>query len=237
MNFKQIAFTLTLIIGATQLGYTSTEKANQNPTKSEARQELKKWQKISDDDGIHVWKRDVPGSDFVAFRGKAIIDAPVSKVANVLIDTSRKGEWVSHLAEAKDVRQISEFERIEYNHTNSGFLLVKDRDFVFQAKAELDKDKKQMIIHLKSVEEPSVPEQGPVRGQLNESSYTLSAVDGGKRTMLELEIQADPKGSVPSWIVNLFQKSWPRKTIEGIQKQVAKPDIGEHAGVKRVLGV
>jgi hypothetical protein len=35
----------------------------------------------------------------------------------------------------------------------------------------------------------------------------------------------DPKGFIPSWIVNFFQKSWPLHTFEAIRIQAAKPDI------------
>ena len=80
-----------------------------------------------------------------------------------------------------------------------------------------------------------MPETDCVRGQLDRSAYTMTSIDGGKRTHLIVEIHADPKGSVPKWLVNLFQKAWPRNTIEGIMRQVAKPDVHEHAGVKAML--
>src|SRR4051812_27140117 len=82
------------------------------------------WEKVSDDDNVLVHRKDVPGSDIVSFRGETVIDATLAKIANVLIDTSRKKEWVHKLAEAKDIRQINELERIEYNHTSSGFFVV-----------------------------------------------------------------------------------------------------------------
>lgn len=192
----------------------------------------KSWEEISKDDGIVTHRKEVEGSDIVAFRGEAVIEAPIAKVSNILIDTSRKKEWVAKIIEAKDIRPISEYERIEYNATSSGFFAVSDRDFVFRAKAQLNKEKGQVVFTLNSVEDPLAPETDRVRGSLNESKYVLTSLDGGKRTHMVVEIHADPKGSVPKWLVNLFQKSWPRKTIENIQKQAAKPDVTEHAGIK-----
>lgn len=192
----------------------------------------KVWEETSNDDGITVYRKEVPGSDLVAFRGETTIDAPIAKVANVLIDTSRKLEWVHKIVEAKDVRPIGEYERVEYNHTASGFFLVRDRDFVFQAKATIDKPNQRMTLRLKSVDDPLQPETDCVRGHLDNSAYTMTAVDGGKKTHLVVEIHADPRGAVPKWLVNLFQKAWPRNTIEGIKRQVAKPDVLEHPGVK-----
>lgn len=192
----------------------------------------KSWEEVSKDEGIVTHRKEVPGSDIVAFRGETIIDATVAKVSNILIDTSRKKEWVAKIIEAKDVREISQYERIEYNATSSGFFAVRDRDFVFRAKVDLNKEKGQVVFTLKSVNDPDAPETDRVRGWLNESRYILTSIDGGKRTHVVVEINADPRGSVPKWLVNIFQKSWPRKTLENIQKQAAKADVAEHPGIK-----
>ncbi|MBI3541822.1 MAG: hypothetical protein HY075_00920 [Deltaproteobacteria bacterium] len=189
------------------------------------------WEHISDSDKVTVYKKEIPGSAVVAFRGETTIDAPIAKVANVLIDTSRKKEWVFRIVEAKDVRTISQYERIEYNHTASGFFLVKDRDFVFHAKAELDRDNKQVVFSMKSVDDAAMPEKGPVRGWLDDSRYILTQV-APNQTHVVVEIHADPRGSVAKWLVNLFQKSWPTKSLNGIRAQCAKPDVAEHAGIK-----
>jgi hypothetical protein len=45
----------------------------------------------------------------------------------------------------------------------------------------------------------------------------------------------DPKGSVAKWMVNLFQKSWPHKTITALRQQVKKPDIKDNAKLKEAL--
>lgn len=189
------------------------------------------WEELGNDDGILVHRREIPDSDIVAFKGEAVIDAPIAKVANVLIDTSRKLEWVADIKQAKNVREISEFERIEYNHTGTPWP-VRDRDFVFHAKVELDRANKTVVFRLKSILDPSMPEASPVRGELKESSYTLTSIENDTRTRVLVQIQADPKGSLPRWVVNLTQKKWPRKTLNGIRLQVAKADVLENPAVK-----
>jgi len=190
------------------------------------------WEEVGTDDGVTTHRKKVEGSDFVAFRGETVVNATLAKVANVLIDTPRKLEWVFRIREARDIRPMGPYERIEYNHTASGFFLVKDRDFVFHAKADLDKAKQQLVFNIRSVEDAGMPVTNKVRGQINEGRYILTSIDGGKRTHVVVEIHADPKGSVPKWLVNLFQKSWPVKTLRGIAKQCEKPDVAEHPGIK-----
>lgn len=193
------------------------------------------WEQISDDDGIIVHRKEVPGSDVVAFKGQTLINAPIGKVAEVLFDTSRKGEWVDRLVEAKNIRTMNKGERIEYNQTAAPWP-VSNRDFVFNAKVEIDRERNQVRVVLKSVVDPSTPErEGIVRGELSHSAYTLTSMDNGKKTAVVVEIHADPKGSVPKWLVNMIQKSWPRHTLKGIRAQAVKNDVRENPEVKALF--
>ncbi len=186
------------------------------------------WEVMDEDDGVTVWRKEVPGSPIVAFKGNAVIDAPVAKVANVLYDTKRKLEWVANAEEAEDVKFFSPLDRIEYNHTGTPVVL-RDRDFLFRALVEIDKANQTILISMKSVEDPAKPEQDCcIRGKLHQSRYILKSIEGGKKTDLTVEIFADPMGSVAKWIVNLFQKNWPKNTLKNIKKQVAKEDVVEH---------
>ena len=52
------------------------------------------WEKIGDDDGIAVYRREVPGSPIVAFKGEGIVDQSILRVASVIVDSSRATEWI-----------------------------------------------------------------------------------------------------------------------------------------------
>jgi hypothetical protein len=191
------------------------------------------WEFQGEDEGIKTWRSQVEGSPLVAWKGEALIDAPIGKVANVLADTSRKTEWIHKAAKAENVRLISPLERIEYNRTETPPLIMKDRDFVFHAWTELDRPKKEARIFFLSVEDPLKPEDSKyVRGKLIKSRYVLTQEEGGAKTRIVVEIHLDPMGSVPKWLVNLFQKSWPFRTLSGIRKQVLKTDVLENKTVK-----
>lgn len=193
--------------------------------------ETQGWEFLADNDGIVTWRKEVEGSDVIAFRGEAIIEAPIAKICQVMADTKRKTEWVHKAAEARDLQIISDLERIEYNHTATP-IVIKDRDFVFHAKTTLDRAKKQVLIQIKSVEHPSMPDTGKyVRGHLMNSRYIITEVSPNQTRVLA-EFHADPKGSVAKWIVNLVQKAWPRNTLNGIRKQVVKTDVIEHPKIK-----
>jgi len=192
------------------------------------------WEKLGEDDGIAVYRREVPGSPLIAFKGEGIVDASILRVASVLSDSARATEWIDSLAESKIVRQVSETETIHYDHVGTPFVL-KDRDFVSDCKLEFDPSQKKVTLKIHAVTDPLAPPTTYVRGELLESSFTLTSLEHGTKTNVVAEIHADPKGSVAHWIVNLFQKRWPRNTITRLRKQVAKPDIQEHPRLKTVL--
>jgi hypothetical protein len=192
------------------------------------------WEKIGDDDGVAVYKKDVPGSPLVAFKGEGIINASILRVASVLVDSSRATEWIDRLVEARDIRMISETESIHYDHVATP-IVMKDRDFVSDVKLEFSPAEKKMSLKIHAVTDPAAPNTNYVRGELLHSAFVLTSIEHGTKTRVVAEIHADPKGSVAKWIVNLFQRSWPHNTITRLRAQVAKPDIKEHPRLKQVF--
>ena len=192
------------------------------------------WEKIGEDDGIAVYRREVPGSPIVAFKGEGIIDASILRVSSVIVDSSRATEWVDSLKEARILRRVSETETIHYDHIGTP-IVMKDRDFVSDCKLEFDPAQKKVTLNIHSINDPSAPRTDYVRGELHHSSFVMTSIEHGTKTRIVAEIHADPKGSVAKWIVNLFQKGWPHNTIMSLRRQVAKPDIKEHPRLKQVL--
>ena len=192
------------------------------------------WEKIGDDDGVAVYRREVPGSPLVAFKGEGIVDASILRVASVLVDSSRATEWIDSLKEARILRQVSETETIHYDHVGTP-IVMKDRDFVSDCKLEFEPAKKIVSLKIHAVNDASAPTTSYIRGELLQSSFVMTSIEHGTKTRVVAEIHADPKGSVAKWIVNLFQKKWPHNTLTRLRAQVAKPDIREHPRLKEVL--
>lgn len=191
-----------------------------------------KWELFDEEDGVKMFRRDVPGSSIVALRGEAFIAAPITRVASVLIDRPRSTEWIDRLVKTKVLEQLSETESINWNHIKTPTPL-KDRDFVFKSVLTTDPAKKQVLFSYYSVTHKAAPVTDDyVRGSFKSGKFELTMgtrtnKDGTKTkgTIVVAEVVVDPAGSVPTFIVNMVQKSWPHKTMMALRKQVAKPDI------------
>src|SRR3954470_13609755 len=108
------------------------------------------WERFGEEDGITVFRREIAGSPVIALRGVGVVDAPILRVAGVLVDTSRSTEWVDSLAEVKVVRRLSDDEYVHWNHVSTPIVLA-DRDFVYSVKLELDPTNKKVMLNYHSV--------------------------------------------------------------------------------------
>lgn len=184
----------------------------------------KSWVLTSHDDGISAWKREVPGSDIIALRGEGLVDAPIVRVASVLLDYTRAPEWIDSLELVRVVRMLGPLEFVEYDRVGTPPIIMKDRDFVCHGRLLVDLAEQSLVMTIEPTVDPKLPETDCVRGELR-GYWKLRAVAGGRKTFVIAEMHGDPKGGVAKWIVNLFQKGWARNTLSSLRAQVAKPDI------------
>ena len=192
------------------------------------------WTLVTNEHAIAIYRRDVPGSHIVALKGEGTIDAPVWKVASVLLDTQRAPEWVDSLKESRVVRRLGDDEYIEFNHLHLP-LILKDREFVSDVRIDVDSRDRSVTLAYRPAEGREVSAGHAVRGEIVSGAFHARSLGSGKGTVLSAELHCDPKGAIPAWVVNFFQKSWPRNTLEGIRRQVAKSDVVMPAAFASVL--
>lgn len=180
------------------------------------------WQPVFEEDGIAVWQRTVPGSSFVEFRGKGVVGADVKKILAVLHDPHRKTEWMQNCVESARLRAIAPGHSIMYNRTGSNVPLVADRDVVLESSVTIWREKGQVKVEVWNIDDPGKPPvEGVVRMPRLQALWTLVALDD-RRTELTYQVQADPGGALPAWVVNLVAKKIPFHTIQNLRKQVVK---------------
>jgi hypothetical protein len=103
--------------------------------------------------------------------------------------------------------------------------IIKDREFVSEVRIDVDAADRSVTLVYQPTDAPEVPPTQFVRGQIRSGAFRARSLGVGRGTALIAEIHCEPKGAIPAWVVNLFQRSWPRNTFEGIRRQVAKPNI------------
>ena len=182
------------------------------------------WEEVSCRNGIRVLSREMPGSDIIAFRGDVTINADIGTVINVINDKQRRREWVDRLLESSTLAQDSSLESIEYTKISCPWP-ISDRDFVFRSTTYLDEERGRVVMDMSSVDYPDMPPiEGVVRGETRHSVYSLTRIEKGL-TRVEVEFYGDPKGWVPAWVANVFQKRWPEITLTRLRRQTTREEV------------
>jgi hypothetical protein len=182
------------------------------------------WEPTGTDSGIVLYRKEVPGSPVIAFRGEGVVDAPMIKVASIILDHRRAPEWMDSLVESRVVRTISDSEYVEFNHFHAP-PMVSDRDFVSDVRTRVDPASHSLTLVYRGIEDPSIPVGKRVRGQVISSVFVLTSIEHGQKTRVRAELHVDPKGWLPKFLVNFSQKAWPVNTFKGIRKQATRGDI------------
>ncbi|MEL6177434.1 MAG: START domain-containing protein [Myxococcota bacterium] len=180
-----------------------------------------KWEEITRDKGVLVQKKEIPGQDLPAFRGIATIKASVFDVLAVLDDTPRLTEWMHNCTGSKTVEAINDFERVTYNRTDAPWP-VSDRDVVVRSKVSINAKRKIVTIRFSSINHAKMPEvEDVVRMPRLRGHYKLKILDENK-TRVEYMVEANPGGSLPTWLVAKASEELPLQTLVNLRKQVKK---------------
>lgn len=179
-----------------------------------------KWNEIGHDDGVSAYSATLPNSPLVAVRGEVTIPAPIGKVVSVIRDIANRHLWVDYVVKAHVIDDINPDERIEYVLTE-GIGPIAPRDFVYQVKLVQRPDQKILDILSHSV---SHQRQGEIKGTIRAdiTSRTSLRANSDSETFVQVDAIADPKGSIPAWIVNIVQRRAPFKTLTRLRNRVVE---------------
>ena len=128
--------------------------------------------------GLAVYTREKPGVDVKEVKAVGQVDAPPSRVFEVVTDYEHQ---VGNMPYVQDQAVFSR----------------SDKEVVFWAGGVY-----------RAAWEPTqvtgvpLPEDGVIRLKVNTGSWTMEPIDGGKRTMATYQLLTDPGGSIPTFIAN-----------------------------------
>ena len=187
------------------------------------------WEQISDEDGIIVYQRSELGSRVLSMRGEGVVAAVPQAVFSTISNNDEAQEWVPLVVARSTVKELTGTQRIEYTHVSPPWP-VADRYFINVLSVERRRDGSIYVV-VQSAKpaqiDPSWLHDNMVLGELLYSDFTLTPTDGGRHTHLSFTLQTDPKGVLPKFLVNLFQRRWPRDFMLGLRRQMQRKGLLE----------
>lgn len=177
-----------------------------------------RWEQIFSKDGIDVYSQKMPESDILAFKATGIINAPIDQVMEVLRKVEISQEWMPDTEVKYTVKEFSDLEAITYS-VNKLPWPFSGRELLLRNILRLDQQRKYLVVDAFSVEDASYPVgNGNVRAFMHRGQTCIRPV-GRQHTEVLFTFLLDPKGYIPSWLVNMKQKELPYNFLKSLEEK------------------
>ncbi len=178
------------------------------------------WEHIDTTDGVWVYKKDA--GDDVMFRGTMRANVGIGELLTVHSDPSHRPHWVSSYAD---------HETLERGANSETYWLkldmpfgVTNRDYVLESNYQFNESNRTVTSVIETVEHDAKPEQDCCVRARTRTEYTFQAADEDT-TVIEVVVQTDLKGRVPSRVVNSAQRDWPVETLTSLVERASGSGI------------
>ena len=181
------------------------------------------WLDVLEDDGIRVSQRVGPGRALPEFRAVAEIAASRWQVLAVIVDIPNQPKWMHRLSEARVIRTKAQ----TGSPLGAVFYLrmdlpwpVSDRDVVLESDTDFPDEGRSVTRFARASHAEHEPIEGVIRMPRLRGHYALTAL-APDRTRVEYQVDADPGGSLPSWLVTRVSRDDPWYTLKDLRARVA----------------
>jgi len=141
-------------------------------------------------------------------RGRTDINATADEVLKCTEDLDARAKWDELFIKGSVIQDIDETHQVIHFQFKSPSMMVTNRDFVM-ARAVRRLEDGTILSNHRSVVHPDCGDcKGFVRGDVFESGYYIKPNGNGGCTVVYV-VQIDPKGWIPTAIVNMVAKKQP----------------------------
>ena len=184
------------------------------------------WELLVDKPDLKIYRGSSQKNNVFPVRADFESNFPVKDVLAVLLDAKRKTSWVPKLSKLEVLRKITKTKWVEYAEISVPWP-CKNRDLIYEVDMKINEDFSQVIVHFQSVDNDEVINPENIRALIYPSEFIFSTSPENKNhSFIKTETFVDPRGDIPKWIVNLFQKSQSVKLARKLIKQLEKKYYG-----------
>lgn len=174
------------------------------------------WKLSKEKDGIRVFQSDGQHSKFKSIKVECTLQGNYDKLMAVLNDVNHQKDWVYNSKNSAILKRISPGEFYYYTETYLPWPMT-NRDAVVHMK--MDKDSLNRFLKVTAVSEPNfIPEKsGKVRVPRSDISWYVT-MPAPQQISIVYIFEAEPGGSLPAWIVNMFTDKGPYESFKKLSE-------------------
>ncbi|PID42755.1 MAG: lipid-binding protein [Proteobacteria bacterium] len=198
------------------------------------------WEKTLDEEGVQIFVRDYPGSDYKAFKAIMEIQAPVDSVMAVMAAPNSCVEWVHGCIISYGLDAESFNKRYAYS-VNDLPWPVTDRDYVLLISTWNEPDTNRIWMEMHAVKDKKTVNEDYVRVTTANTIYLFEPTDHNTTKMTWLQ-HTEPGGALPGWLVNALLIDIPFNSLKKLEEvanrdnykraKILTDDQGQITGVK-----
>ncbi|MFP3514714.1 START domain-containing protein [Pseudomonas sp. SIMBA_077] len=176
------------------------------------------WKVAKDKDGIKVSLSEVPGSDYKAYQGVTVINAPLAKIKDLQEDVAGACSWIHECKTQKLLKHEGD-KSWTYTQFNTPWP-VTPRDSILEVTSSVAPDGT-LTRTLKGVPTYMPTEKGFVRVAQVDGFWRLVPKDDTS-TEVTYQVHTEPGGSVPAMVANKFVVDAPFNTLKALKERAEK---------------
>jgi len=178
------------------------------------------WKLSKEKDGIKVFQSETKNSNFKSIKVECVMQGNYDKLMAVLNDVSRHKEWVYNSKTSYILKRNSPYEFYYYMETSIPWPM-SNRDAVVHL--TMNRDSLNRFLKIKAEGSPDyIPEKsGRVRVPRSLINWYVT-MPSSTSISIVYTFEADPGGSMPAWLVNMFADKGPYESFKKLSEILKK---------------
>lgn len=179
------------------------------------------WKLTKESNGIQVFTRPISGTSLKAFKGVVSIPARLTSIVTTINDTSVYPYLFHGTESAKELKKVNDTESYKYVVTELPWP-AQSRDSIIHSVIKQDKKSKTIQITMRGVPKYIPSKPGLVRIQKMTGRWLLVPEKNKKSIKVIYEMNVDPGGNLPKWLVNNMSVDLPFITLANLRDIVRR---------------
>ena len=170
------------------------------------------WKLSKDKDVIRVYESEVKNSNLKSIKVECVLPGTYDKLMAILNDVSRHKEWVFHSKNSNILKRNSSKDFYYYTETSMPWPM-SNRDAVVHLMMNRDSLNRFLKITATGVPNFIAEKSGKVRVPRSSVSWYVT-MPSSTSISIVYTFEADPGGSMPAWLVNMFADKGPYESFK-----------------------
>ena len=177
------------------------------------------WEVIEERDGIVVSRRPVQDRAFPRLRAVGEVRGTPYEILAILLDVPAHVAWLPDCLASNILRRLGPWRYVIYTRTDAPWP-VSDREAVIENEVIFLDPPSKLKVKFDAISAPDVARaRGTVRMKSLSGFYSIEAIDD-ERSLVHYELDADPAGSLPAWLITMQSTHNPLQTLAGLRKRL-----------------